>query len=85
MIKLAKEIWIMDSYPYSLRYKENTANLFYNITGEPWAFKQSLLKCYASALTDQGINNIRLNNAYTGLRAGVELAESFTIVQKNVH
>lgn len=83
--KLAKEIWLMDSYPYSLKYKENTANLFYNITGDPWEFKKQLLECYPSALTDDIIDSIKLCNQYNGLRAKVELAEAFTIVQKNVY
>lgn len=85
LIKLAKEIWLMDSYPYSLRYKENTANLFYNISGEPWLFKQRLLECYPSALSASQVANIRLCNHYNGLKSGVNLAEAFTIVQKNVN
>jgi LmbE family N-acetylglucosaminyl deacetylase len=85
LAKMAKEIWLMDSYPYSLRYKENTANLFYNISGEPWLFKQRLLECYPSALSASQVADIRLCNHYNGLRSGSELAEAFTIVQKNVN
>jgi len=85
MINMAKEIWLMDSYPYSLRYKENTANLFYNISGEPWEFKKTLLECYASALPVSQVTNVQLCNHYHGIKAKVDLAEAFTIVQKNVN
>ena len=85
LINMAKEIWLMDSYPYSLRYKENTANLFYNISGEHWAFKQRLLECYPSALSDSQVADIRMCNHYNGLRSRTGLAEAFTIVQKNVN
>lgn len=85
LIKLANEIWLMNSYPYSLRYKENNANLFYNISGVPWLFKQRLLECYPSALSASQVAAIHLCNRYNGLKSGVDLAEAFTIVKKNVN
>lgn len=82
--RLAKEVWLMHSYPYCLNHPTNSANLFYNITGDPWHFKRHLMSCYASYITDDYIERVKLLNSYTGLRANCELAEAFTIVKKNV-
>jgi LmbE family N-acetylglucosaminyl deacetylase len=80
----AKEIWLMHSYPYMLTHPTNSANLFYNISGDPWYFKQHLMSCYSSYIDDDYIERVRLVNQYTGLRANCELAEAFTIIKKNV-
>ena len=84
LVTKAKQIWLMDSYPYMLRHQENTANLYHNISGEPWEFKQTLLECYNSTLNADKINQIRQCNVYRGLAPGFEMAEAFTIVQKYV-
>jgi LmbE family N-acetylglucosaminyl deacetylase len=81
--KLAKEIWLMNSYPYCLNYRKQTANLHYDITNE-WIFKQSLLECYSSYFSNQDIEKIIRCNQWFGLTAGSDLAEAFTIVKKNV-
>jgi LmbE family N-acetylglucosaminyl deacetylase len=82
--KLAKEVWLMDSWPYSTKYTANTANLFYNIS-EHWQFKQSLLACYNSYITEDDIANIKISNQWHGLRTKTSFSEAFTIVQKHVN
>ena len=81
--KLANEIWLTNSYPYCHYYKNNTANLFVDIT-EHWDFKQKLLECYNSYLSAKDIEEIKASNGYWGYRRGTQLAEAFSIVQKNV-
>lgn len=81
--KLAKEVWLMESYPYCFTYKENTANLFYNISNN-WDFKRQLLDCYSSYITPVELNRIHTANCWWGLKNSTLLAEAFTIVQKHV-
>ena len=80
---LAQETWLMTSWPYCLTYTTCQANLFYDISNH-WLFKQSLLQCYGSYLTDEKIHMIKTANAYFGQRNRQPLAESFTIVNKHV-
>ena len=82
--RCAKEIWLMNSYPYLLSHRTSSANLFYNISGDPWHFKKHLMSCYSSYIDDDYIERVHLVNQYTGLRANCELAEAFTIIKKNV-
>lgn len=80
---LAKEVWLMTSWPYCLTYRTNSANLFYDIS-TTWNFKQDLLEIYSSYLTSDKITKIMETNRYFGQRNQQELAESFTIVNKYV-
>ena len=81
--KKAKEIWIMDSWPYCRHYQENRANLFYDITDQ-WHNKEELLKCYNSYLSSTDIEDIKTYNRWLGQRGNFQLAESFTIINKYV-
>lgn len=81
--KLADEVWLMESYPYCLTYKERTANLYYDITHE-WEFKHDLLECYSSYLTEQERMKICVANHWFGMVNNTDLAEAFTIVKKHV-
>jgi len=81
--KIAKEVWLMTSWPYCLTYKTNSANLFYDIS-DTWNFKQSLLESYPSYITSEKIKLIKNANQYFGQSINQSLAESFTIVKKYV-
>lgn len=81
--KLAKEVWLMTAWPYCLTYRNNTANLFYDIS-TTWDFKQRLLEAYDSYLTPVEINKILETNRYFGQRNNQSISESFTMVNKYV-
>lgn len=80
--RLANEVWLMHTVPYCLYHKDNTANLYHDIT-DYWSFKQSLIECYASYFDEQQIQNIKIANQYWGQtkRAG-SLCEAFTIATR---
>lgn len=80
--KLAKEVWLMESYPYCLT-TNSTPNLFYDITHQ-WQFKKELLQCYNSYFTVEDIEKVKTVNKYHGLQNNTELAEAFTIIKKHV-
>lgn len=80
--KNAKEIWTAKLVPYAHYHKENSSNLFVDISSH-WTFKKSLLKCYSSYLNDQRIENIEISNRFWGQKSNVSMAEAFTIVKKN--
>jgi LmbE family N-acetylglucosaminyl deacetylase len=80
---LAKEVWLMTSWPYCLTYRTNSANLFYDIS-TTWNFKQDLLETYSSYLTADKIEKIMETNRYFGQRNQQSIAEAFTIVNKYV-
>lgn len=80
---LAKEVWLMSSWPYCLTYRTNSANLFYDIS-TTWNFKQSLLETYSSYLSYNKIEKIMETNRYFGQRNQQDIAEAFTIVNKYV-
>ena len=81
--KMAREVWLMESWPYCQYYTENRANLFYNIT-EQWAEKRALLKCYDSYLSSEDVDRISTYNQWLGQRARSKYAEAFTLVHKHV-
>jgi LmbE family N-acetylglucosaminyl deacetylase len=81
--KKAKEIWMMDSWPYCRYYQENRSNLFYDITDQ-WHNKEALLKCYDSYFSSTDIGDIKIYNQWLGQRNNVQLAESFTVINKHV-
>jgi len=80
LIRKVKQVWTMHSWPYCLHYQDYP-NLHIDITDQ-WNFKQRLLNCYSSYITQDQIKNIKTVNQYSGLQSGVELAESFTIVHQ---
>ena len=81
--KLAKEVWLMHIVPYCAEHKSNSANLFYEISGQ-WAFKKSLLECYDSYFTSSDVGKIYTANQYWGQQNAGQLAEAFTIAKKYV-
>lgn len=81
--KTAKEIWVMESWPYCQYYKENHANVFYNITNQ-WNDKRALLNCYSSYLSSNDISQIDIYNQWLGQRAQTKYAEAFILKHKNV-
>lgn len=77
----AQEVWCMQSWPYCYHYQQNNANIYVSID---WTFKQQLLKCYDSYLTEQDIEKIRTLNRMWGHKSGVSEAEAFELVYKYV-
>lgn len=77
----AREVWSMESWPYSYQYRTNTANMYIGID---WNFKQDLLQYYNSYLTDTRIEQIRTLNKMYGDKSGNEYAEAFTLKYKYV-
>jgi len=81
LVKNVQQVWCMHSWPYCLHYTQSRPNLYVDITNQ-WQFKQSLLNCYTSYITDENIKQIKKVNQYAGLNPGVELAEAFTILHQ---
>lgn len=79
MLNRAREVWLMDSWPYCYQYRENRANLFHGID---WDFKERLLQCYSSYLTPYRIQQIYNTNLVYADRSRNSVAEAFTIAFK---
>ena len=79
--KRAREVWLMQSWPYFYHYKENTSNIFIGID---WQFKRRLLECYSSYLNEEHIEQIRTINRMWGHKSGHLEAESFELAYKYV-
>jgi LmbE family N-acetylglucosaminyl deacetylase len=77
----AREVWAMDSWPYCYQYKTNTANMY---VGIDWEFKQSLLQCYSSYITEHKLRQIRNLSKLHGDKSGNPDAEAFTLLYKYV-
>lgn len=77
----AREVWTMDSWPYCYQYKTNTANMY---VGIDWEFKQSLLQCYSSYITENKLRQIRNWSRVHGDKSGNPDAEAFTLLYKYV-
>lgn len=77
--KRARQVWLMESWPYCYHYKTNTANLYRAIDVAP---KEQLLSCYSSYLTPYNIEQIQNLNRVWGDRSGASMAEAFTMVYK---
>lgn len=77
----AQEVWCMHSWPYCYHYQQNRANIYMGID---WRFKQQLLECYDSYLTDLDIEKIRTLNRMWGHKSGNSEAEAFELVYKYV-
>lgn len=77
----AQEVWVMQSWPYCYHYKQNHANVYVKID---WDFKQNLLECYGSYLSDKDIEKIKTVNAMWGHKSGNTHAEAFELVYKYV-
>ena len=71
----------MHTLPYCTSHRNNTANLFYDITDQ-WQFKKQLLECYDSYFDSSDINKIHTANQFWGQQNDVQLAEAFTIIKK---
>lgn len=79
-IKKISEVWMMHSWPYDRHYKSQP-NIFINID-DHWEFKQNLLKCYNSYITNKNIETIKLVNQYYGYRGNCSLSEAYSLVHK---
>lgn len=79
--KRAKEVWCMESWPYSYQYQKNTANIY---VGIDWHFKQSLLQCYDSYITENKLRQIHNLSRVYGDKSGNTDAEAFTLLYKYV-
>jgi LmbE family N-acetylglucosaminyl deacetylase len=77
----AREVWSMQSWPYCYHYQENRANMY---VGIDWNFKQRLLECYSSYLTDTDIEKIKTVNAMWGHKSRNTHAEAFELIYKYV-
>ena len=77
----AREVWTMDSWPYCYQYKTNTANMY---VGIDWEFKESLLQCYSSYITENKLRQIRNLSKVHGDKSGNLDAEAFTLLYKYV-
>lgn len=81
VVKTAKEIWLMHSWPYCNRYNP-LGNLTVDISAQ-WQTKEKLLECYNSYLDKQQIKKIKILNQYIGSTIDAEFAESFTVIKRN--
>lgn len=81
-IHRAKEVWAMSHWPYANYHKVNTINLTHDIT-DYWEFKESLLNCYGSYISEDNLTSIYNSNRWFGDQYKV-LAEAFTILHKHV-
>ena len=77
----AREVWTMESWPYSYQYQNNTANMYIGID---WHFKQNLLQCYDSYITNDKLEQIRNLSRVYGDKSGNADAEAFTLQYKYV-
>ena len=77
----AREVWIMQSWPYCYHYQQNRANIYMGID---WTFKQTLLECYDSYLSNIDIEKIKTVNTMWGHKSGNVYAEAFELVYKYV-
>jgi LmbE family N-acetylglucosaminyl deacetylase len=77
----AREVWMMHSWPYCYQYQQNQANMYVGIN---WSFKQSLLECYSSYLSQNDIEKIKTLNQMWGHKSGHEHAEAFEILYRYV-
>jgi LmbE family N-acetylglucosaminyl deacetylase len=81
MQRKAREVWCMESWPYSYQYQKNTANMYIGID---WNFKQNLLQCYDSYITTDKLEQIRNLSRVYGDKSGNMDAEAFTLRYKYV-
>ena len=81
MQRRAKEVWTMTSWPYSYQYQKNTANIY---VGIDWQFKENLLQCYDSYITDDKLRQIRNLSRVYGDKSSNTDAEAFTLLYKYV-
>jgi LmbE family N-acetylglucosaminyl deacetylase len=79
--RCAQEVWTMTSWPYSYQYRNSTANIYMGID---WEFKQSLLQCYGSYITENRLRQIRNLSRVNGDKSGNLDAEAFTLLYKYV-
>lgn len=77
----AREVWVMQSWPYCYHYTRNSANMYMGID---WNFKQTLLECYGSYLSSAAIEKIKTINAMWGHKSGNAHAEAFELIYKYV-
>lgn len=77
--KKAREVWLMESWPYCYHYKQNSASIYKKIS---WESKEPLLECYSSYLTLDHIEKINNLNMVWGDKSGNNFAEAFTLVFK---
>jgi LmbE family N-acetylglucosaminyl deacetylase len=77
----AKEVWMMQSWPYCYHYQKNSANMYIGID---WTFKQKLLECYDSYLDKENLEKIRTLNRMWGHKSGNSEAEAFDLIYKYV-
>ena len=77
----AREVWVMQSWPYCYHYKQNRANMY---VGIDWNHKRQLLECYDSYLTTNHIEKIHTLNCMWGHKSGHSHAEAFELVYKYV-
>lgn len=81
VVKKAKEIWLMHSWPYCNSYNP-LGNLTVNISNQ-WQKKIKLLSCYTSYLDNKQITKIKKLNEYIGSTIDTKYAESFTVIKRN--
>ena len=79
--KKAQEVWTMTSWPYCYQYQQNSSNVY---VGIDWDFKQSLLECYDSYLSEESIEQIHNLSKVYGNKSGNPEAEAFTLLYKYV-
>jgi LmbE family N-acetylglucosaminyl deacetylase len=76
-----REVWMMHSWPYCYHYPQTQANMY---VGIDWSFKQQLLECYNSYLTQTDIEKIKTLNHMWGDKSGYQHAEAFEILYRYV-
>jgi LmbE family N-acetylglucosaminyl deacetylase len=74
----ARQTWLMNQWPYCHDHQQSP-NHYVEISPY-WNFKQDLLKCYSSYLTDDDIKKIYVTNQYWAQKNKQSVAEAFTIV-----
>jgi LmbE family N-acetylglucosaminyl deacetylase len=79
--KRSKEVWTMTSWPYSYQHKTNSSNIYIGID---WEFKETLLQCYNSYITEDKLNQIKNLSKVYGDKSGNVDAEAFTLLYKYV-
>jgi LmbE family N-acetylglucosaminyl deacetylase len=77
----AREVWTMTSWPYSYQYQKTSPNIY---VGIDWQFKENLLQCYDSYITDERLRQIRNLSRVYGDKSGNIDAEAFTLLYKYV-
>lgn len=71
-------LWYMSSYPYNLKYKSFSPNMYINIDNKSYIQKEAAIKAYQN-IQDEWRRGVSSHDAWRGSRINARFAEVFMV------